>query len=117
MLINNYNNKKAQVGETITWFIATIAIVLILIFFTFGASYLAKAKNTLSFGENAFSKAQYRGDDIYLKKSIYTELTASSKDAFDIGNYILNRDKNKTTEYELPANVTIKRIRNNLNKK
>jgi len=108
-------NKKGQVGETVTWFIATIVIILILMFFTFGASYLAKAKGLLEYSESAFSKAIYEGDDIYLKKTIYSQLTANEQKLFDIGQYIKKR--NEDGGFEIQVNTTSKKIKENFNKK
>lgn len=110
-----FSSKKAQVGETVTWFIATIVIVLILMFFTFGASYLAKAKGVLDYSESVLSKALYEGDDIYLKKTIYSQLTADAQGVFDIGKYIEKKDDKG--EFEIQVNTTSKRIRGNFNKK
>lgn len=110
-----FSSKKAQIGETVTWFIATIVIVLILMFFTFGASYLAKAKGVLDYSESVLSKALYEGDDIYLKKTIYSQLTADAQGAFDIGKYIEKKDDKG--EFEIQVNTTSKRIRGNFNKK
>jgi len=39
------NNKKAQLGETLTWVVATLIIVVTLIFFIFLSSSLAKLKD------------------------------------------------------------------------
>lgn len=110
-----FSSKKAQIGETVTWFIATIVIVLILMFFTFGASYLAKAKGVLDYSESVLSKALYEGDDIYLKKTIYSQLTADAQGVFDIGKYIEKKDDKG--EFEIQVNTTSKRIRGNFNKK
>jgi hypothetical protein len=38
-------NKKSQVGDTLTWFVATIIIIIILIIFIYFSSILSKAKN------------------------------------------------------------------------
>lgn len=38
-------NKKAQVGETITWIIATVVLIVVLIVFIFISSTLAKEKS------------------------------------------------------------------------
>jgi hypothetical protein len=37
-------NKKAQLGETMTWIVATIIIVVILTIFIYSSSILAKVK-------------------------------------------------------------------------
>ena len=39
------SNRKAQVGETITWIIATIVLIVILMVFIFISSTLAKTKS------------------------------------------------------------------------
>jgi hypothetical protein len=41
-------NKKAQIGETLTWVIATLIIALILVLFVIASSTLGKAKNLTS---------------------------------------------------------------------
>lgn len=38
------NNKRAQVGESITWVVATIILIVVLIIFVYVASALAKVK-------------------------------------------------------------------------
>jgi len=38
------NSKKAQVGETVTWIVATIVLIAILLIFIFASSILAKSK-------------------------------------------------------------------------
>ena len=47
MLSNNYNfikNHKGQVGETITWVLATILLIVILIVFIYASIAMAKVK-------------------------------------------------------------------------
>ena len=39
------NSKKAQVGETVTWIVATIVLIAILLIFIFASSILAKSKS------------------------------------------------------------------------
>ncbi|HKL23851.1 MAG TPA: hypothetical protein VJ912_00790 [Candidatus Nanoarchaeia archaeon] len=41
---NKIKNKKAQVGGTLTWFIATVIIVFILLIGVYAASILGKTK-------------------------------------------------------------------------
>lgn len=41
----NMKNKRAQVGETVTWVIATIILIIVLIVFIFISSTLAKTKS------------------------------------------------------------------------
>ena len=67
-------NKKAQVGDTIIWLVATIIIFVILFFFVFGASILGKTKEIASFKVDLFSKSDYSGQDVFLTKSLFTYL-------------------------------------------
>lgn len=76
--MNRKISKKAQVGETITWIVATIVIVVVLIFFMFGASMLGSTKNIGEVKESLFSKSESFGEDIFLKKSIYTYLSLNT---------------------------------------
>lgn len=39
------NNKRAQVGESITWIVATIILIVILIIFIYASVALSKAKS------------------------------------------------------------------------
>ncbi len=41
---NNFN-KKGQVGETMTWVIATILLIVILFIFIYASTLMAKTKN------------------------------------------------------------------------
>ncbi len=50
------NNKKAQVGETITWIIATIVLVAILITFIFISASLSKVKSLKTTSQSDSSK-------------------------------------------------------------
>jgi hypothetical protein len=63
-------NKKAQVGETVTWIVATVIIVVILLFFLFGA--LAETKSVKKFRPSLISESSYQGDDLFLKKNVFT---------------------------------------------
>jgi hypothetical protein len=65
-------NKKAQVGETVTWIVATVIIVVILLFFLFGAVALAETKSVKKFRPSLISESSYQGDDLFLKKNVFT---------------------------------------------
>jgi hypothetical protein len=39
------NNKKGQVGETVTWVVATIFLIVILLLFIYASVAMAKAKH------------------------------------------------------------------------
>lgn len=68
-------NKKGQIGETLTGLIATIIIVVVLIFFIFGASVLGNTKKVGNFKDSLFSELIFEGDDVFLKKSLFTYYT------------------------------------------
>ena len=70
--MSNKKFKKAQMGETITWIVATIIIFVIFFFFIFGSSILAKTKNILSFKQDVFSKPDTNSYDLFLTKSLFT---------------------------------------------
>lgn len=71
-------NNKGQMGETLTWVIATIIIVVILMFFIFGASLLGTTKNVTSYKNNLFSDSEYTSESVFLQKSIYTYLATDT---------------------------------------
>ena len=66
-------NKNAQIGETVTWMVATIIIVAILIISLFVAFELAKTKKKLPFTEK-------RTSDILMEKSLFAYFLASDSE-------------------------------------
>jgi len=73
-------NRKGQIGETLTWMVATVLIIVVLIFFIFGASMLGKTKEVRAeFKETLTSKSIFEGGDSFLKKSLYTYNLAKKK--------------------------------------
>jgi len=68
------SNKKAQVGDTIIWVVASIIIFVILFFFIFGSSILGNLKGIDDFRANVFSKTSYQTHDPFLTKSLFTSL-------------------------------------------
>ncbi len=62
-------DKNAQIGETVTWMVATIIIVAVLIISLFVAFGLAKTKKKLPFIEK-------RKSDILMEKSLFTYFSA-----------------------------------------
>lgn len=65
-------NKRAQVGDTVTWVIATIIIVVMIFFFVFGASLLADTKSVQKFRDKLISPESVVEYDLMLSKSLYT---------------------------------------------
>lgn len=65
-------NKKGQASDAVTWIVATIVVVVIMVFFVFGASILADTKDISGFKSSLFSTSENVGDDIFLKKNLFT---------------------------------------------
>jgi len=72
-------NLKGQIGETLTWVIATILIVVVLIFFILGSSLLGNTKKIGNFHKSLTSKTTFEGTDAFLKKSLFTYLLLQSE--------------------------------------
>jgi len=62
MLVNK--NKKAQVGETLTWIVATLVIIGTLLLFIYGSVALAKSKSIGSGGISNKIGSQVLGTDV-----------------------------------------------------
>lgn len=96
---------KGQVGDTVTWIVATILIVVIMVFFIFGSSMLASTKNIGKYKESLFSKESGEGDSVLMKKSIYTNLNLQS----DSAKKKIDRDlenKSASGDFVIPYNQT-----------
>jgi len=105
-------NKKGQVGDTITWFIATVAIIAILMFFIFGASMLGSTKSVGKYKESLTSRATYEGDDVFLKKTIFTYLAVDgAKTKANINKYLEAADEED--KFKVPAKETLTEVRSN----
>ena len=72
-------NSKGQVGETLTWVIATILIVVFLLLFLLGSSMLGETKKIGNFQKSLTSKETFEGTDPFLKKSLFTLLSLHSE--------------------------------------
>ncbi|PJE81660.1 hypothetical protein COU58_01825 [Candidatus Pacearchaeota archaeon CG10_big_fil_rev_8_21_14_0_10_32_42] len=75
-----FKNSRGQIGETLTWVVATIIILVILIFFIFGSSLLGKTKSVGTFRESLTSSKTTLNSDIFLRKSLFTYLSLTSND-------------------------------------
>lgn len=71
-MLTKMKNIKAQVGETVTWVIATIIILAILMFFIFGATTLSSTKSLKGFKVSFVSSKVFEEGDAFLKKSLFT---------------------------------------------
>ncbi len=113
-------NRKGQVGEGVTWIIATIIIIAILVFFIFVASSLGKARTIsldikksvssnkeierLPFDEREVEfTSNLRIEDSFLRKSLYTYFKISNlQEKLFLENYLkeLNSKGKFRTNYE-----------------
>ncbi|MBU2612635.1 MAG: hypothetical protein KKB62_02855 [Nanoarchaeota archaeon] len=76
----NKINSRGQVGETLTWIIATVIILVLVLFFIFGASLLASTKSISSeFRPSLSLTGHFIGTDPFLKKSLFTYVTLPSE--------------------------------------
>ena len=77
-------NKKGQIGETMTWLIATVIIILIIIMFLFSSSILSKAKNIkITFNNLEISS------DVLLVKSTFTYFLLGKE--ISLRNYLIEK--------------------------
>ncbi len=76
-----YNfNKKAEIGTTMTWIVATVIIVIMLLIFLFGASLLAGLKKAQVAGGDLFVSSDYTRTDKWINtKSAMAYLITSDK--------------------------------------
>jgi hypothetical protein len=73
-------DKKATIGTTMTWIIATIIIIIILLVFLFGASLLAGFKKVQVAGGDLFVSSDYTLTDKWLNtKSAMAYLITSDR--------------------------------------
>lgn len=80
------NNKKAQVGESVTWIVATIAIIAVLLIFTYISLVLSKTK---SFKINFEEKSENSEDWIDSKTEMAYSINSNNK--IRIQNWISKR--------------------------
>ena len=108
--------RRAQVGETITWIFATILILIILIFFIFGASMLGETRTIKDYKEKLTSESTFEGSDAFLKKSLYTYNlveSGSERDSIEKRLFELEREN----AFRLNVTETKKEISMRFNKK
>lgn len=76
-MLNNRKNKRAQIGEAMTWVTATIIIVVLLTIFIYASIALAKTKN-ISLSDSKISLSKDK--DIVFAKSLFAyEKTSEEK--------------------------------------
>ena len=72
-------NSKGQIGETLTWIVATIIIIVMLIFFILGSSLLSGTKKVGDTFRGSLTSTQvFQGTDLFLKKSLFTYASLGS---------------------------------------
>lgn len=76
------SNKKAQVGETLTWMVATIIILVVLVIFVYASIGLAESKNIASGASTGSSEENWMS----LKTSL--ALSLNNKNQKDIEVWI-----------------------------
>lgn len=102
-------NKKGQVSDAVTWIVATVAIVVIMMFFIFAASLFSETKVVDKYKSSLFSSGEDLGEDIFLEKSLYTfVLTKAESKKSQIMSYLEQRDSKK--EFKSPLNESRKEI-------
>ncbi len=68
-MLNNKN--RGQIGETMTWVVATIIIVVILIISVYAASLLANTRKALSYQKEKIES------DLLMEKSLFAYFSAN----------------------------------------
>lgn len=100
---------KGQVGETLTWIVATIIIIIMIIFFIFGASLLGETKKIGEYRSSLTSSSTFEGSAPFLMKSLFTYALMSST----TNRLIIDRTLSKMAEegdFALNYNETKKEI-------
>ena len=73
-MLNKFHSKKAAavIGDTMTWVIATIIIIIMLIVFIFVSSLFAETKSISKYRAKLISNNFYEGSDSFLTKSLFS---------------------------------------------
>lgn len=100
-------NKRAQTGETITWIVATIIIVVLLIFFIYISSLYGKAKKIGSSSTEIFSTEYFQTQDLILEKSLFVYFSLDDLDKKEIVyNYLKELEENENFYVDLDKKIT-----------
>ncbi|GBE19806.1 hypothetical protein BMS3Abin17_00535 [archaeon BMS3Abin17] len=84
-------NKKAQIGETMTWVVATIIVIVTLIIFIYASTLLGKTSEITR--ENYNVEVDKQADWINTKTSLAHEV-ANNKNKEVIDNWIKEENEN-----------------------
>ena len=93
------NSKKAQIGETLTWIIATIIIILIMVVFIYISSSLAEKTKIIDLKDKVFSE-KYKTNDIMLGKSLFVYLLIKDSSEKEFIYNQLKKDEELNKFYE-----------------
>jgi hypothetical protein len=77
------DNKRAQVGETLTWIIASIIILVVLVVFIYASVGLAKTKNITTRDIGSDELGAGNGDWINMKTSLAFSLNNKNKNIIE----------------------------------
>ncbi|MBU0958360.1 MAG: hypothetical protein KKB31_00300 [Nanoarchaeota archaeon] len=80
------NNKRGQVADTITWIVATIILIVVLMVFVFIANLLAKTKKIGGLTDSLDSGGEKEADRVEVKTILAYRLNGLNK--FTINNWI-----------------------------
>ena len=98
------HNKKAVAGETLVWVVATIIIVVILVFSIFVTSILIQGKN-LGGGDKEFSVS--KETDLLITKSVTGYLLTPNSSGEKVLDQIIAFRELDLDEFNLPLSVKI----------
>lgn len=70
-------NKRGQLGEGITWFVATIIIIVVLIIFIFVVNLIAQVKSIANFEDEVKKNEENR---IYYKSTLAMQINNDNED-------------------------------------
>ena len=79
-------NKRGQVGETLTWIIAILAILIMMILFIYMASLMVKAKGTLFGGYTGKYFLDKSNIDLFARQSVISLLNTPENSNTIYGN-------------------------------
>jgi len=86
--------KRAQMAETMTWIVATLIIIGVLLIFIYASSLLAKTTKIIDFKGSLFSKYE-KDEDLLMEKSVFAFfLIKEPSEKEKIYDKLINDDKN-----------------------
>lgn len=91
MCVFNGSNSRGQVADTMTWIVATIIIITILVLFVYASSVLAKTKSVGRFAKGLFSEDDNGADWIKVKMDFAYGIEDENKEV--ISQWIENEKK------------------------